>query len=77
MKSYIFPVVIEPDEDRWSSYVPGLVDKGATSWGNTKEEALKNIHEVAEMVIESLLEHGESLPPEIRVSDQPMIAVNV
>lgn len=77
MKSYIFPVVVEQDEDRWSSYVPGLVDKGATSWGETKEEALKNIHEVAEMVIESLLEHDEPIPPEISVSDQPMLAVNV
>ena len=55
MKSYIFPVVVEPDEDRWSSYVPGLVDKGATSWGNTEEEALKNIQVVAEIVIESLI----------------------
>ena len=39
-----------------------LESKGAATWGHTKEEALKNIQEVAQMVIEALLEDGESLP---------------
>jgi len=77
VKSYVFPVVIEPDEDVWRAYVPELESKGATTWGHTKEEALKNIQEVAQMVIEELLADGDSLPPNVTVSDQPVVAVTV
>jgi predicted RNase H-like HicB family nuclease len=37
MRSYAFPVVIEPDEDVWRAYVPDLESKGAATWGHTKE----------------------------------------
>ena len=77
MKSYVFPVVLEPDEDVWRAYVPALESRGAATWGHTKEEALKNIQEVAQMVIEELLEDGEPLPDAVSVSDQPAVAVNV
>ena len=77
MKSYIFPVTLEPDEDVWRAYVPDLESKGAATWGHTKEEALHNIQEVAQMVIEVLLEDGEPLPPSVTVSDQPVVAVSV
>jgi predicted RNase H-like HicB family nuclease len=77
MKSYVFPVVIELDEDVWRAYVPELESRGAATWGYTKEEALRNIQEVAQMVIEALLEDGESLPASVTVSDQPVVAVSV
>jgi predicted RNase H-like HicB family nuclease len=77
MKSYVFPVVIEPDEDVWRAYVPELESSGAATWGHTKEEALKNIQEVAQMVIEALLEDGESLPASVTVSDRPLVAVSI
>jgi predicted RNase H-like HicB family nuclease len=77
VKSYVFAVVIEPDEDVWRAYVPELESRGAATWGDTKEEALKNIQEVAQMVIEALLEDGESLPASVSVSDQPLVAVTV
>ena len=77
MKSYVFPVVIEPDEDIWRAYIPELEAKGAATWGPTREEALRNIQEVAQLVIEELLEDGEALPPSVTVSDQPMVAVTV
>lgn len=77
MKSYIFPVILEPDEDVWRAYVPELEDKGAATWGHTKDEALKNIQEVAQMVIEGLLEDGEPLLQSVTVSDQPVVAVTV
>lgn len=32
MKSYVFRVVIEPDEDRWLARVPLLEQKGAATW---------------------------------------------
>ena len=77
MKSYIFPVALEPDEDGWRAFVPELEAKGAATWGHTKEEALRNIQEVAHMVIEVLLEDGEALPPSVTVSDEPVVAVSI
>lgn len=77
VKSYVFPVVVEPDKDVWRAYVPELEARGAATWGNTKDEAIKNIQEVAQMVIEELLEDGEPLPPSVTVSDRPVVAVTV
>ena len=48
--------------------------QGAATWGHTKEEALKNIQEVAQMAMEELLEGG-SVPPSVSVSDRPLVAV--
>ena len=77
MKSYIFPVVLEADEDVWRAYIPQLEARGAATWGHTQDEALKNIQVVAQMVIEALLEDGEQLPPSVTVSEQPIVAVGV
>ena len=62
MRTYTFKVVVEPDADRWHAYAPALIEQGGATWGYTREEALKNIHEVIPMVVESLIEHGESVP---------------
>jgi predicted RNase H-like HicB family nuclease len=51
MKTYVFRVVIEPDEDRWSAYCPALRQYAAMTWGNTQEETLKHIREVVQMVV--------------------------
>ena len=77
MKSYIFPVVLEQDEDVWRAYVPELEPKGAATWGNTKEEALKNIQEVAQLVIEEMLEDGDPIPPSVTTLEQAVVAVTV
>ena len=62
MKSYTFKVVVEPDEDRWHAFCPALEREGCATWGHTREEALKNIDEVIQLVVESMIEHGEQLP---------------
>jgi predicted RNase H-like HicB family nuclease len=81
MKTYTFRVVVEPDEDRWFAYCPVLEHKGGATWGYTKEEALKNIREVVEMTIESMIEHGEPIPEEpeteVKVSSEPLVAITV
>lgn len=77
MKSYTFPIEIEPDEDRWFARVPDLESQGAAAWGFTREEALRNIQEVAQMVIESLLEDGKALPPSVHESSQPTVSIIV
>ena len=63
MTSYVFKVVMEPDQDRWHAYCPALVERGAATWGATREEALTNIEDVVKMVVASMLEHGEAIEP--------------
>ncbi len=81
MKTYDFKVIVEPDEDRWHAYCPALKKQGAATWGNTKEEALKNIQEVVQMVVEELIEDGEKIPEEpkdeVLVFQEPRVAVTV
>ena len=77
MKTYIFPIDMAEAEGGWHISVPELEHKGAATWGKTRDEALHNMQEVIQMVIEELLEDGEALPPSIQVSDQPSVAVSV
>ena len=81
MKTHVFRVVLEPDEDRWFAYCPLLEEKGGATWGYTREEALRNIREVIELTIQGLVEHGEPIPEdpeaEVRLSPEPLVAVTV
>lgn len=79
MTTYTFRVVVEPDEDRWHASCPGLIDRGAATWGHTREDALANIEEVLKMVVASMVEHGERIPPSetVQVSEEPLVAVTV
>ena len=101
MKTYAFQVVLEkdkwpdePDENAvWRAYIPALEHQGASSWGYTQKEALKNLQDAVDLLIESLLEHGEehllesivqqekeitSKPcSHIQVSNVPLIAITV
>jgi predicted RNase H-like HicB family nuclease len=73
VKSYIFTVVVEPDEDTFHASCPAL--KGCFSWGRTKAEALKNIQKVARLWVEAKLEAGERIPVEhVRVRQGLAIA---
>lgn len=75
MRSYVFPIVVEQDEEQWRAFVPSLEARGASTWGRTRDEALRNIQEVTQMVVEELLADGESLPPDIHESGEPSISV--
>jgi len=81
MRTYVFKVMVEPDEDRWHAYCLVLEDKGGATWGYTREEALKNIREVVEMIIEEIIEDGESIPEapeeEVQVFSEPRALVTV
>lgn len=81
MKTYVFKVVVEPDDGQWHAFCPALEDKGAATWGETREEALKNIQEVVQMVVEELVRDGEPLPEEpeedVRVFPEPRVAVTI
>jgi predicted RNase H-like HicB family nuclease len=58
----MFTAVIEPDDGRWSVWCPALLTQGASTWGHTREEALRNLEEVVSLVVESLQAHGEPIP---------------
>lgn len=80
MKSYVFKMIIEPDEDRWFAHCPVLEEKGAATWGYTQEEALKNIEEVLEMTVRSMAKHGEAIPEkreEVMIFSDSRIAVTI
>ncbi|MEK7406527.1 MAG: type II toxin-antitoxin system HicB family antitoxin [Acidobacteriota bacterium] len=77
MKTYIFKVFVEPDEDRWHAYCPALLQQGAATWGRTAGEALKHIHEVVQVVMEELAEDGEPIPEDVQVSEEPLVSVMV
>ena len=101
MKTYTFEVIIEEDQwldERikdpvWRAYIPSLVHQGASSWGYTQKEALKNLQDAVDLLFEylseqeeeinldSLLRHQEEGSPEsclqIQVSDVPLITVTI
>jgi predicted RNase H-like HicB family nuclease len=62
MKTDVFRVVIEPDEERFYAQIPVLPD--CHSWGYTDEEALKNVEEAAELCLEAMSEDGQPIPEE-------------
>lgn len=77
MKSYIIPIRLEPDEDVWRAFSPDLESRGVAARGRTGKEALRNIQDVAQMVVEDLLNAGEPLPQGVVIWDGPAVAVNV
>lgn len=87
MKTYNFRVVLEPDEDfdgnssGFHAYVPLLERQGASTWGETEAEALKNIETALRLVLESMREHGEAIPEEpadqVEVTVEPRVAITV
>jgi predicted RNase H-like HicB family nuclease len=87
MKTYNFKVVLEPDEDfdgnpsGWHAFCPVLEQQGASTWGETQAEALRNIDNLVRMVVESMREHNERIPEEpadqVEVTVEPRVAVTV
>ena len=79
MTSYVFRVVVQPDEDRWLAFCPALERYAATTWGYTREEALLNIREVVEMVLQELVEEREAIPEDsaAQASDGQRVSVTI
>ena len=87
MKTYTFKVVLEkdkwPDEPEeksiWRAYIPAL--PAAHAWGDTQQEALENLKNAVDLIIEDRLERGESIPEEprsqIKISREPLITVTI
>jgi len=81
MKTYTFKVAVEPDDGGYHAYCPALRHLGAVTQGTTPEDALKNIYEVVQMIVDELQEEGKPLPmgagDEVEVFDGTRVAVTV
>ena len=77
MRSCVFRIQIGQDDDAWHARVPELESRGAATWGTTKDEVFRNIHEVTRMVIEEMLQDGEPIPKGVMVLDEPLVAVTL
>ncbi len=79
MKTFVLRVTLKGEEDgRWSASIPAL--PGCSSWGYSRQEALDNIRDAAEIYIEDMRDAGEGLlqpSAEIEVIDEPAVAVSV
>ena len=74
-------MVVEPDEGGFHAYCPALRRYGAVTQGATPEEALKNINEVAQMIVDELQEDGIPLPAasknDVEIFEGARVAVTV
>ncbi len=77
INTYLFRVMVEPDEERWSAWCPALLTLGAATWGYTREEALRHINEVVQMIVQELIEDDEPIPEDVQVSEELLVAVLV
>ena len=77
--THTFRVVVEPDADVWHAYCPALKGYGAATWGGTREEALRHIREVVEMVVAELRQDGEAVPADdaAQAAGEPVVSVTV
>lgn len=74
MKTYIFHFRLVQEEDgRWSAEVPAL--PGCATCGDSKEEAIQNIHDAAEAYIRDMQKVGDRIPKNatIQVIDRPVV----
>ena len=79
MKTFILKVILKEEEDgRWSASIPAL--SGCSSWGYSKQEALDNIKDAAEIYIEDMIDSGEGIPTpsdKLEVMEETAIAVSL
>ena len=79
MKTLIFKVMLQEEEDRrWSASIPAL--SGCSSWGYSKQEALDNIKDAAEIYIEDMIDAGEGIPSSsdtLEIIEEPAVAVSI
>ena len=79
MKTFVLKVTLKQEDDgRWSASILDL--PGCSSWGYTKQEALDNVKDAAEVYIEDMRDAGEdilTLSDKIEVLDEPAVAVSL
>jgi len=78
MKTYLFEIELEPDEEGWRAFYPPLEDVGASTWGATQEAALNNIQEVLSLILEEFAEDEKALTAtdSLTVSNRLLVAIS-
>ena len=64
--SPVYTVIIKPDPESpewWNAEVPAL--PGCVSCGKSYDEAMEMIREAMEGFIQAMLDHGDTLPPDV------------
>lgn len=56
-----YTIVIEKSSNNYAAYVPDL--PGCVATGPTKQHVISEIRQAIALHIESLIEHGEPVPP--------------
>jgi predicted RNase H-like HicB family nuclease len=79
VKTYVFQIELNPDEDGWRVFYSPLEEVGASTWGETQGDALANIQEVLSMIMEELQERDEPIPAtsQMTIADGNLVAVHV
>lgn len=83
MKSYVFPIRIEPDEydDGTPAFSASCDILNVYTFGDTYEEAFARIQEAIELTLESMIKNGEPIPIDpaqgALAFDYPAVAVTV
>lgn len=66
MKTYAYRIIIEPDEkNTFHAYVPAL--PGCHTWGDSFEEARRNIRDAIDVYLRSIIADGEKIPEDTGV----------
>ena len=74
MKNITYRIIVEPDEKgTYHAYVPAL--RGCHTWGESIDEARKNIREAMSSYIESMRDLGEDIPEDAGLESFETIAV--
>ena len=61
MQTYRFKAEVQAEADgRWSAWIESLV--GCAVWGYTRDEAMAELREAAEMYLVLMLDGGEAIP---------------
>jgi predicted RNase H-like HicB family nuclease len=77
MKTFIFTIALEQDEEGWRAFYAPLEHLGASTWGESKAEALQNIQEVLSMILEEFQEDGKTIPSTegLTVTERTAVAI--
>jgi predicted RNase H-like HicB family nuclease len=74
-KSYLFRVVLESHETGWQASCPALFRYGATAWGSTRDGAMHRLQETVEPIVVQLIEQDKTLPEDVVISSEPVVAI--
>ena len=79
MKTYVFRVELEPDDEGWRAFYPPLEEFGASTWGESQEAALKHIQEVLTMIVLERIEAKQSIEDQenVTISEGALVSVTL